>query len=157
MNNQLKNLLIAASFVGFMQTASFAAEKTPIIEVESSAGYTIPNRRISQTCYIHSNRVNLVTRYGGSGADFALTVVETKELILAGIESVLVGLQSEAVVESPNDICDVPSYKITAYYNGEDIMVYNPGGCGSPEKKLSGDFSDVIFSLAEAHCLSKFR
>ncbi len=119
----------------------------PLITKSSGSGFVMFDFIRNETCEVFADRVVVNKSFGG------LTVVETHLINLVGdIQAVLSSAKADELTETDNFLCDAPGTFISANLNGEEVVLFSSGGCGSPKQVRNGSASQLLADLVTSYC-----
>jgi len=144
-------------FVLFLAVNAFAADSKPLITKSSGGGFMMPEYAGFERCEVYADRVELTGGYGFS-VPTALQTQETRQFKITGdIALVIKKATEEQVTEKPNSLCDGPSTGIYAHLDGQEVLLYSTGGCGSPEKSRNGGNSNKLKQIVNQFCPKTYQ
>ena len=116
----------------------------PIAEAFSAIGYgPLLQYHRHADCRLYKNKVVISRKFA------SLNTVEERPIVFTGdVNELLEKVKKEPLTETPNNFCGSGSLEVKV---GE-LLLYDDGGCGYPEKKRSGDYTQIFKDLLATHC-----
>lgn len=147
--------VVAFAFVAVSAIPSAAFAADPLVVKSNYPGYVHPAWLRTETCEIFADRV-VITRRFGALDDGSFTTSESRAVTVSdGIEQVIANAAGETLGETPNGLCDGPSTQVSARRageRGEELVLFNTGGCGSPRQERDGVFTKMLRDLVDVYC-----
>jgi len=149
----MKKILFALS----LSVSVFAAPKA-LISKTSGGGFMAPEYAGYERCDVYADKVVLTHQYG-MVRETALQLVEERNIKLSGdVATVIEKARAEQETTKPNNLCDGPSTSITANpAQGEAVVLFSTGGCGSPEHSRDGVYSSKLKNIVNVYCPQTYK
>lgn len=148
-----KNAL--ALLVSVACSSTFAAD--PLVTKVNASGFSLePTRKVCEvyslwTTVSESRLIDgefVEKQYSRWHGDSLYEILLESNRIHRALKSV----QNETLVASDNFICDAPTTNIKASVEGEDLVLFSSGGCGSDRLKRRGPNTEVLSEIASRYC-----